>query len=177
MNYNYLIVIIFIIFFNLKLEIKKIIFLFLILSYFLYKKKVEYDQNNNKIKSYPELENLDNDLVNFYFDNLYLIKFDSVHFYESLNYTKLFLDLHNKIKDSPMKYYHKDILNKYKMKSLKSFENIQYSLPLTKEVNKGLINKIKLLNKILSKYKLKFKENEKVNIYTKYDDKILAFNF
>ena len=76
-----------------------------------------------------------------------------------------------------MKYYHNDILNKYKLKSLKSFENIQYSLPLNKEVNKGLINKIKLLNKILSKYKLKFKENEKVNIYTKYDDKILAFNF
>ena len=60
MNYNYLIVIIFIIFFNLKLEIKKIIFLLLILCYFLYKKKVEYDENKSKIKSYPELENLDN---------------------------------------------------------------------------------------------------------------------
>ena len=177
MNYKYLIVIIFIIFFNLKLEIKKIIFLFLILSYFLYKKKLEYDQNNNKIKSHPELENLDNDLVNFYFDNLYLIKFDSVHFYESLKYTKLFLNLYYEIKESPIKYYHKDILNKFKMKSLKSFENIQYSLPLNKEVNESLINKIKLLNKILSKYKLKLKENEKVNIYTKYDDKILAFNF
>jgi hypothetical protein len=177
MNYNYLIAIIFVIFFNLKLEIKKIIFLIIILSYFLYNKKLEYDQNNDKIKLYPELKNLDNELINFYFDNIYLIKFDSVNFYESLNYTKIFLDLHNTIKDSPMKYYHNDILNKYKLKSLKSFENIQYSLPLNKEVNKGLINKIKLLNKILSKYKLKFKENEKVNIYTKYDDKILAFNF
>ena len=177
MNYNYLIVIIFIIFFNLKLEIKKIIFLFLILSYFLYKKKLEYDQNNNKIKSHPELENLDNDLVNFYFDNLYLIKFDSVHFYESLKYTKLFLNLYYEIKESPIKYYHKDILNKFKMKSLKSFENIQYSLPLNKEVNESLINKIKLLNKILSKYKLKFMDNEKVNIYTKYDYEILPYNY
>ena len=76
-----------------------------------------------------------------------------------------------------MKYYHKDILNKYKMKSLKSFENIQYSLPINKEINQNLINKIKLLNKILSNYKLKFKDNEKINIYTKYDDDILAYNY
>ena len=73
-----------------------------------------------------------------------------------------------------MKYYHKDILNKYKMKSLKSFENIQYSLPINKEINQNLINKIKLLNKILSNYKLKFKDNEKINIYTKYDDDIFS---
>ena len=49
--------------------------------------------------------------------------------------------MYNKIKDSPLKYYENDILNEYKLNSLKSFENIQYSIPMN---NNDLTNKIKL---------------------------------
>ena len=168
MNYNNLIIILFIIFFDLKIEIKKIILLLIVLCYFLYKKKLDYDETNNKIKLYPELKSLDNDLINFYFENSYLNKFDSVNFNESLHYTKKLIDLYNKIKDSPLKYYENDILNEYKLNSLKSFENIQYSIPMN---NNDLTNKIKLLNRILSKYKLDILDYNNINIYTKYNNK------
>lgn len=174
MNYNYLIIIIFLTFFSLKLEIKKIFFLFLILCFFLYKKKLDYDETNNKIKSYPELKNLNNDLINFYFNNNYLSNFDSVNFNESLKYTKKFIDLYNDIKDDPIKYYHNDILNSYKLKSLKSLENIQFSIQSN---NNDLTQKINLLNKLLSKYKLKIANNKNINIYTKYYDELKPFNY
>ena len=173
MNYNNLIIILFIIFFNLKIEIKKIILLLIVLCYILYKKKLDYDERNNKIKLYPELKSLDHDLINFYFENSYLNKFDSVNFNESLHYTKKFINLYYKIKDSPLKYYENDILNEYKLNSLKSFENIQYSIPMN---NNDLSKKIKLLNKILSKYKLDMLDYNNINIYTKYKNEIKEFN-
>ena len=177
MNYNYIIIIIFIIFFNLKLEIKKYIFLLVTLCYFLYKKKIENDERNNKIQSYPELIHFNNDLINFYFENSYLINFDSVNFYQSLRYTKKFIDLYNNITDDPIKYYKFDILQNYKLNALKSFENIQYSIPSNKKNNSNLTQKIIILNRILSKYKLKSTSNKNINIYTKYFDTIKAFNY
>ena len=105
MNYNYLIVIIFLAFFNINLEIKKFIFLLIVLCYFLYKKKLEYDEKNYKTILYPELKNLNDDLIKFYFDNIYLMNYDSVNFNESLRYTKKFINLYNNIHDDPIKYY------------------------------------------------------------------------
>lgn len=177
MNYNYLIVIIFIIFFNLKLEIKKMSFLLVVLCYFLYKKKLEYDEKKHKTKLYPELNNLNDDLIKFYFDNIYLMKYDSVNFNESLQYTKQIIDLYNNIHDDPTKYYKYDLLNNYKLNSLKSFENIQFSIPSNKNNNNKLVEKIILLNTLLSKYKLKIINHKNINIYTKYYDEIKAFNY
>lgn len=174
MNYNYLIIIIFLGFLNLKLEIKKILFLFVVLCYFLYKKKLEYDEKNNKIKSYPEFKFLNNDLIKFYFDNIYLIKFDSVNFNKSLQYTKKFFDLYNIIKDDPIKYYQYDLLDSYKLNALKHFENIQFSIPSNKDNNNDLIEKVIILNKLLSKQKLGYNN---INIYTKYYDEIKAYNY
>ena len=177
MNYNYLIVFIFLGFLNLKLEIKKLFFLFVVLFYFLYKKKLEYDEKNYKTTLYPELKILNDDLIKFYFDNIYLMKFDSINFNESLRYTKKFIDLYNNIHDDPIKYYQYDLLNSYKLKSLKSLENIQFSIPSNKNNNNDLIQKIILLNKLLSKYKLKIINYENINIYTKYYDEIKAYNY
>lgn len=177
MNYNYLIVIIFLAFFNINLEIKKFIFLLIVLCYFLYKKKLEYDEKNYKTILYPELKNLNDDLIKFYFDNIYLMNYDSVNFNESLRYTKKFINLYNNIHDDPIKYYKYDLLNSYKLNSLKSFENIQFSIPSNKNDNNKLVQKIILLNKLLSKYKLKTINHKNINIYTKYYDEIKAFNY
>lgn len=182
MNYNYLkknyyVIIVFIIFFNLKLEIKKLTFLFLALSYFLYIKKNEYDEKKKKLKSYPKLENLNDELLNFYSDNTYLTKFDSVNFNESLNYTKKFIELYNNITDSPLKYYEYDLLNNYKLNSIKSFQNIEYSIPLNSFTSKKFINEINKLFNILSAYQLKIINHKNITIYTKFNENIKAFNF
>ena len=165
---------------------------FAIIIFYIY---LEYNfkkqfQNNNDIENIitqkPILTPLKSytDLINFFNEHKYLEQYDVTNFNQSIKHTVSFIEVYNRItKNSSLKYYQFDILQKHYMLSVKSFKNLQFNIPNQKSVLIEFEKSINNLNHILSNklYEVvNFLEsnNTELNIYSKVDffNKIKPYN-
>lgn len=157
--------------------------------YLEYNFKKQFQNNNdidNIISQKPILSPLKSysNIIYFFNQHKYLEQYDVTNFNLSIKHTVSFIEVYNRIiKNSSLKYYQFDILQKHYLLAIQSFKNIQFNIPNQKSVLIELEKSINNLNKILSS---KFYEiinilendNSELNIYSKINffHKIKPYN-
>ena len=162
------------------------IFIFYLYTGYIYQKNEKEKQDVQKIiERKPQLYPLKGyyELLYFYNKYRYLEQYDPINFNDSIKNASAFYLVYQRImKNSNLKYYQFDILEKHKNLCIEYFTNIQFNIPNQKLVINELRKCVIELNSILS---VKFKEvvnylnnNDNLDIYSKidFDTKVKPYN-